>query len=101
MSSMGLADNCCQPKIPNLNFPLVSIDKNIITFKISMDHRWVMAMKIEKPSQDLSTPMLHCPNVNSLVLLPISIVIIKINKRRKNNKTSQKHKKDNDHTNII
>lgn len=80
MSSMGLAENCCQPKIPNLNFPLVSIDKNIITFKISMDHRWVTAMKIEKPSQDLSTPMLHCPNVNSLVLLPIPIVIIKTNK---------------------
>jgi len=42
-----------------------------------MDHRWIMAMKIVKPSQDLSTPVLHCPNVNSFVLLSIPIVINK------------------------
>jgi len=48
-----------------------------------MDHRWIMAMKIVKPSQDLSTPMLHSPNVNSFVLLSIPIVMIKINKRIK------------------
>ena len=81
MSNIGFPENCCQAEISNLHFPLISIDKNIITFEISMNHRWVMAMKIEKPTQDLSTPMLHCSDVNSLVLKPIPILIIKISER--------------------
>ena len=68
MSSMRFPENRRQAKISNLHFPLVSIDKNIITFEISMDHRRIMVMKIEKPSQDLSAPMLHCSDVNPLVL---------------------------------
>jgi hypothetical protein len=65
---MRLPENRSEAKITNLYFPLVPIDKDIVTLQISVDHRRVMAMKIEKPSQDLPTPVLYCPNVNSLVL---------------------------------
>jgi len=44
MRSMGFSKNCSQAKIPNFDFPLISIDKNIVTFEISMDNWWVMAM---------------------------------------------------------
>lgn len=43
-------------------------------------------MKIEKSAQDLSTPMLHCSDVNSLVLQPIPISQLKQVKIRKKKK---------------
>lgn len=71
MSSMRFSQNSSKPKISNFNFPLVSIDKNVITLKISMDYRGIMTMKIEKSIQDLSAPPLYCSNVDSFVLQPI------------------------------
>jgi hypothetical protein len=47
---------------------LVPIDENVVTLEISMNHRGVMAVKIIKPFQNLPTPMLHCSDVNLLVL---------------------------------
>lgn len=48
-SSMRFPEDCSEAKITNLHFPLISIDKNVITFEISMNHRRVSAMEIEKP----------------------------------------------------
>ena len=53
--------------IANLEQALVAINENIVTLKVSMDHRRIKAMKILKPLQDLPTPMFDCSNVNSLV----------------------------------
>ena len=68
---MRFPKNRSEAKIANFDFPLVTIDKDIVTLEISVDDWRVMTMEIEKPSQDLPAPMLHCPNVHSLVLLPV------------------------------
>lgn len=65
--SMRFTEDSSEAKITNLDFTLVPIDENIVTLEISVDHRGVMAMEIEKPFQNLPTPVLHCSDVNSLV----------------------------------
>lgn len=42
-------------------------------------------MEVEKPSQDLSTPMLHRPNVNPFVLLSIPITSLDTPQKRVKN----------------
>lgn len=68
VSSMRFPKDCCKAKITNLHFSLVAIDKDIVTLEISVDHRRVTAVKIEKPSQDLPTPVLYSSDINSLML---------------------------------
>lgn len=67
MSGMRFSQNSSKAKVANLDFPLVSIDENIVTLEISVNHRGVTAVKIEKAFQNLSTPMLNCSYVNSSV----------------------------------
>jgi hypothetical protein len=57
---------------------LVPIDKNVVTLEVSVDNRGVKAVEIEKPSQNLSTPMLHGSNVYSPVPQPIPNQKLKI-----------------------
>lgn len=71
MSSVRFSQNSSEAKISNFHFSLVSINKDVITLKISMDYRGIMAMKIEKPIQDLSAPALYCSNIDSFVFQPI------------------------------
>ena len=71
MISMRFPEDCCKSKITNLNFPLIPVNKDIVTLEISMDYRRLMAMQIMKPSQNLPAPMLHCSNINSLMFQPI------------------------------
>ena len=47
---MGLEKDCCQTKVSYLNFSLVSIDENIVTFQITMNNRWIVTMQIQKAS---------------------------------------------------
>lgn len=64
---MGLAQDGGKAKITNFDFPLVSVDENVITLEVSVYNRRVVAMQVMKPSQNLSTPTLYCSNVNPLV----------------------------------
>lgn len=73
MHSMRLAENGREAEISYLNFPLIAIDEDVVTFKVSMDNWRVMAMQIDKAIQYLSTPMLNCSNVHSLMFLPKSV----------------------------
>ena len=36
----------CKSQVTNFNLPKMAIDEYVITFKISMDYRRIMAMKI-------------------------------------------------------
>ena len=47
MSSMRLPEDSSQAKVTNLDFPLIPIDKDVITLEISVDYRWVMAVQIQ------------------------------------------------------
>jgi hypothetical protein len=67
MNSIRFAENCSEAKITNFDFSLVTIDENIITLEISMNHRRIMAMEIEETFQNLSTPMLNSSDVNSFM----------------------------------
>ena len=68
MISMRFTKDCSEAKITNLDFPLVSINKNVVTLEVPVDNRGVMAMEIKKAFQNLSTPMFHSSNVDSPVL---------------------------------
>lgn len=70
---MRFTKNSSKAKITNLDLPLIPINKNVITLKISMDNWRMSAMKVMKAFQDLPTPMLYCSNVNSLMFLSISV----------------------------
>lgn len=83
MGSMWFSKHCRKAEITDFHLPLVAVDEDIVTLEISVDYRGIMAMEIEKPTQYLSAPMLNCPNVNSLVLLPIPIQ--PLNKTKKGN----------------
>lgn len=85
MISMRFPEDCCKSKITNLNFPLIPINKDIVTLEISMDYRRLMAMQIMKPPQNLPAPMLHRSNINSLMLQPIPM-------EQETNKICQKFK---------
>jgi len=67
-SSIRFAENRSKAKITDFDFPLVAIDENVITLEISMDHRRIMAVQIQKPFQNLPTPMLNSSDVNPSVL---------------------------------
>ena len=45
-SSMRFTQDCSKAKITNLDFPLVPIDKNVVTLEVPMDNRRVMAVEI-------------------------------------------------------
>lgn len=68
---MKFLNNCRKTKISNLNHPLVSINKDIITLEIFMNDRWIIAMKVSKTFQDLSAPILDSPNVDLPMLQSI------------------------------
>lgn len=38
-----------------------------------MDDRGVMAVEVEKAAKNLPTPVLHCPDIDPSMLLPIPI----------------------------
>lgn len=78
-SSMRFPENCSKAKITDLDFALVTVDKNVITFEISMNHRGIMAMEIKKTLQNLPTPMFDCSNIDPLMLCPIPYRWIKKN----------------------
>ena len=71
MSSMRLTKNSSKSKIPNLHFPLVSINKYIVTFQIPVYYRGVMTVQVEKTSQNLPRPVLHSLYVHMLMSFPI------------------------------
>jgi len=43
---MRFTQDCSKAKITNLDFPLVPIDKNVVTLEVPMDNRRVMAVEI-------------------------------------------------------
>lgn len=49
MSCMGLSKNGCKAKVPNLDFPLISIHEDIVTLEVSMDDGRIMTMQVKKP----------------------------------------------------
>ena len=61
------SQNGGEAEVANLDLALVSIDENVVTLEISVDHWRAKAVEIEKASQNLPTPMLHCPYVDPLV----------------------------------
>jgi len=67
------AENCSKAEITNFDFSLVTIDENIITLEISMDHRRVMAVEIDKTFQNLPAPILNCSDVNSFMFKSIPV----------------------------
>lgn len=66
--NMRFTEDCCKAKITNLDFPLVPIDKDVVALEVPVDNRGVAAVKIKKPFQNLSAPMLHGFYVHSPVL---------------------------------
>lgn len=65
--SIRFSENRSKAKITDFDFPLVAIDENVITLEISVDHRRIMAVQIQKPFQNLPTPMLNSSDVNPSV----------------------------------
>lgn len=51
----------------------MSIYKDVITLKITMDDRGIMAVQIRKTFQDLSHPVLDSSHVHCLVPLPVPV----------------------------
>lgn len=49
MSCMSLSKNGCKAKVPNLDFPLISIHEDIVTLEVSMDDGRIMTMQVKKP----------------------------------------------------
>ena len=71
-NNMRFTKNGSESKVTNLNFSLVSIDEDVITFEISMDDWRRTAMEIEKPFRTcLITPLLHRFYIHSSMSQPI------------------------------
>lgn len=64
---MGFPEDSSKPEIPNFDLPLITIDEDVVTLEVPVDHRGVTAMEIYQPFQNLPAPTLHRPDVDSPV----------------------------------
>jgi len=73
VNSIRFTENFSKAEITNFDLSLVTIDENVITLEISMDHRRVMAVEIDKTFQNLPAPMLNSSDVNSFMFKSVPV----------------------------
>ena len=73
MRRMRFPENRSKAKITNLDLALVPVDENVVTLEVSMNNRRIMAVEIEKPLQNLPTPIFDSSNICPLMFQPIPI----------------------------
>ena len=70
--SVAVPEHSCKTKIAYFDLTKMAINKDVITLEVSMDHRRVVAVEINKPFQDLPSPRLDCSNIYPQVLVFVS-----------------------------
>ena len=70
---MRFPEDSSKAKVANLDLALVPVDEDVVAFEVSVDHRRIVAMEIEKALQNLPAPMLYSSNIHPLMFQPIPI----------------------------
>lgn len=82
------AEDSSQTQIANLDLSKMTIDKDVVTFEVSMYNRGVKGMQINKSLQYLCSPAFDGSHVYLLVYLSVSAA-----SRKRRQKMVRKHKK--------
>lgn len=53
MHSIGLVENGSKAEITDLNLSLIAIDEEVVTLEVPVNYGWFVAVKVDKPFQDL------------------------------------------------
>lgn len=51
----------------------MAIDENVVTLDVPVYHRWIMAVQVYEPMQDLSSPAFNGSDINSRIHLPVPV----------------------------
>lgn len=68
----------CQTQVSYLNFSMVSIHKNVVTFQVFMDNRWIVTMKVYQALKYLFSPIFYGFHINISMSFTISVNQINI-----------------------
>lgn len=71
MDGVGLAEDCSEAEVANLDLALVAVHEDVVTLEVPVNDGWIVAMEVQQAAEDLPAPVLHRPYVHPPVPLPV------------------------------